>query len=155
MKKKKPISDPIDLGTRELGRRFTVVPTLVRGPSGGMNGRVMDDTELDRLLLKDVISTAQHATLMGFMRRLQKASYVGVRSPSLEAPVQGDASSIADRKAHLVRAIGRVLSALDKKIGPSGRKSLIDLVLMDIAWPGDPTTLHVAVTALDVVMTKR
>ena len=139
---------PIDHGPAELGRHFTVVPTFT-GPNV-MVGRVVDETEIDRLFLKEEINITQHATLAAFTKRLHKTGFFALKSPSYEGFVQMDPAMVGDRKANMLRGMVKIFSALDKKIGPSRRKALVDLCLKDTPWSGDD--LHECINALDHVM---
>lgn len=138
----------VDFGTPELARRFTVVPKLTRGLYG-YNGKVVDGSEIDRLLLRDWITVNQHATLEGLLRRLHKASFVGVKSPTYDSPVQADPATVGDRRAHALRSMVKIFRRLDDKAGAEKRKALVDLVLLDVPWNGDKASLQEAVKHLD------
>lgn len=144
--------DPSDFGSPLLARRLTVVPILAQGPVGGFSGRVVDETEMDRLLFNDVITSNQHATLMVLLRKLMKANFVGVRSPSLEAPIQSDPSIIADKKANLIRSVNRLFEGMDRAIGRPKRMALVNLVLLDTAWPHDHASLRDAISGVEQVL---
>lgn len=136
-----------DYGTSELRRHFTVVPKL-SGPNT-MAMKVIDSTEIDRLLLDDVIMPSHHASLEGLMRRLHKAGFVGLKSPTYDSPIHADATAVGDKKANLIRSIVALFTRLDAKIGPGKRRALVDLVLRDVSWPGDNASLLDAVARLD------
>jgi hypothetical protein len=139
---------PIDQGTVELGRHFTVVPTFT-GPNV-MAGRVVDETAIDRLFLREEINITQHATLMAFTKRLHKYGFFALKSPNYEGFVQMDPTMVGDRKANMLRGMVKIFAALDKEIGPPRRKALVDLCLKDTPWSGDD--LHRCINALDRVM---
>lgn len=147
------MSDRKDYGTSEIAKRFTVVPRLSQ--SSGMHMKVVDDTEIDRLLLRDEISPNQHATLEGFMRRLHKMGFVGVRSPDYESPVNLDPAQVGDRRANSVRGMVNIFRRLDRRITPTRRREMVNLCLMDVPWPGDRDSLHVCIAALDDVIAGR
>jgi hypothetical protein len=113
------------------------VPVLAQGPNAGFSGKVVDECEIDRLLFEDKITANEHSTLNVLLRKLMKANFVGMRSPSLEAPIQSDPSIIADKKANLIRSVNRMIESIDQKIGRPKRIALVNLVLMDTPWP-DP-----------------
>lgn len=142
-----------DYGTTELRRQFTVVPKL-SGPTT-MTFKVVDESEIDRLLMRDAIKPSQHATLEGLMRRLHKAGFIGLKSPAYDSPIHADASAVGDRKANLIRSTVMLFARLDKKIGPPRRKALVDLVLADVPWPGDDQSLLDIISQLDDVIAGR
>lgn len=148
-------TEPKDFGTHEMGRRFSVVPKL----SGHNNysGKVVDETEIDRLLLKDAITSAEHSTLEGLLRRLHKANFVGMKSPSYDAPISADPSIVGDKRAQTIRAMVKIVDKMDRneKIGRFKRAALINLVLMDSPWPGSNESLKEAISALNVIFTAK
>lgn len=137
-----------DNGTPEMARRFTVVPKLTRGPFS-YNLKVMDETAIDVLLLRGIITANHHSTLEGFMRRLLRMGFVGIKSPTMGSPVSTDPTIIGDKKAAAVLGMVRIYRRLDKKMGPAHRRSLVNLVLMDVHWPGDDASLLECIKALD------
>lgn len=145
------MKEPSDFGTVELGRRLTIVPTLSQGPTGGFSGRVVDESEVDRLLFTDAITASEHATLGLLLRKLMKANFVGMRSPSLEAPIQSDPSIIADKKANLIRSVNKMIDKMDEKIGRPKRIALVNLVLMDTPWP-EPSSLSPTIALVEPVL---
>lgn len=124
-----------DNGTPELARRFTVVPKLTEYNNWSV--KVMDETEIDRLLLQGVITPNQHSSLEGFMRRLHKVGFVGLKSPDYSSPISADPAKVGDRKAMAIRGVVKLTARLDKKIGPAKRRALVNLVLLDAPWKGD------------------
>ena len=149
------MKEPKDFGTTELGRRFSVVPKLTS--PNNYAGKVVDETEIDRLLLTDRITAAEHATLEGLLKRLHKANFVGLKSPSYDAPLSADPSIVGDRRAQMIRAMVRVITKMDedKNIGRHKRVALVNMVLMDSPWPGDDASLKLAVQALDTIFSRR
>lgn len=149
------MKNPKDFGTPELARRFSVVPKL-----SGLNNysaKIVDETEIDRLLLADRITSTEHATLEGLLKRLHKANFVGLKSPAYDAPVSADPSAVGDRKAQLIRAMVKIIEKMDshRDIGRAKRVALVNLVLVDMVWPGDDTSLKQCIRALDSVFTRR
>lgn len=129
-----------DHGTNEIARRFTVVPKLTRGMYG-YNAKVVDETEIDRLVLRGIISPTQHGTLEGFLRKLHKLGFVGIKSPNLDSPVYADPTIVGDKRAQAVRGVVKIFMRLDEKMGAEKRRALVNLVLMDAPWPGDDASL--------------
>lgn len=140
-----------DYGTNELAKRFTVVPKLTL--SSGYMGKVVDDSEPDRLLLTDVISSSEYSLLIALLQRLHKATFVGLKSPDFNGIAHSDPSLIGDRKAKAVRSIIRVMGAMDKAMGRANRAALVNLVLLDTPWPYDLACLHRCVDALESLLT--
>lgn len=147
------MKDPKDYGTAEIARQFQVVPKLSGLHSYHM--KVMDEVMIDQMLLRDEITVNQHSTLEGFMRRLHKMGFVGVRSPSYESPVHADPSIVADKRAASVRGMVKIFRRLDERIGSNHRKALVSLCLQDIKWPGDMQELHTCIRALEDVIAGR
>lgn len=130
MKQKK---EAIDIGTSELSHHFTIVPKLTRG-SYGLNGRVMDETEIDRLLLEERINPNEHSTLEAFLNKLHRVGFVGLKSPSYDSPIHADPSVIGDKRANSVLGITKLIKKLDASIGRTRRMALVNLVVMDLRW---------------------
>lgn len=151
--KPKPRKDPSDFGTPQIAQRFSIVPK--RTASGDYLGKIVDETEMDRMLLHDRITATQHSILEALLRRLYKANFVGLRSPSWEAPVQSDPSIMADKKANQIRSMVRIIEQMDKEIGQPRRTALINLVLMDAPWPSDDATLHTVIDSLQDIFARR
>ncbi len=118
------MKEPRDYGTPELARQFTVVPKL-SGPTI-TTMKVVDDCEIDRLLLRDEITANEHGTLEGFMRRLHKMGFVGIRSPNYESPIHADPSLVGDKRAASVRGMVRIFKRLNDRIGQSRRQALFE-----------------------------
>jgi hypothetical protein len=160
MRKRKYQLSNADYGTKELARHYTVVPKLV-DPSTTA-GRVMDGTEIDRLLFTDTISTVEHATLQTLARRLHGFGFVGLKSPDYSSPISADATAVADKKADVIRGAVHLFEKMDKHphIGPYRRKKLVNLVLQDAEWSKKMLRhqieeLQACIRALDDVFMKR
>ena len=150
-KKKKVTGDPIDTGSDMIHKRYTVVPRLTRGLHG-YNMRVMDETEIDKMLLHETIDVDQHSLLEQFLKRLMKAQFSPLRSPDFSSSPKGDATRIADQRALAIRSVTGVFSALDKSITAPHRIALVSLVLEDQKWPFESDALSVALSALAVAL---
>lgn len=138
---------PRDFGTAEMSQRLKVVPTLVN--LNTYVGRVVDESEIDRMLLADHLTPSQHASLENLMRRLHKANFAGPKSPSYDAPISADPSIVGDRRANQIRSIVSLFTRLDERIGKACRLALVNLVLTDAPWPGDRNVLYEAIKELD------
>lgn len=141
-----------DYGSPELAKRFTVVPKLTA--SNGYQGKVLDDSEIDRLLLNDTISAVEYSLLVALLHKLHRATFVGLKSPDFNGVAHSDPSRIAARKANAVMSVCYIVKGMDKAMGKQYRIALIDLVLLDIPWPFDVTCLRTCVRALDGVLTE-
>ena len=124
-----------DYGSPGLARHFTVVPKLTA--SNGFTGKVVDDTEIDRLLLHDEINSLEHSLLVALLNRLHVASFVGLKSPDLNGVGSSDPSRAADRKVQAVLTITGITERMDRTFGRGKRMALVNLVLMDVQWPFD------------------
>lgn len=124
-----------------------MVPLLTRGFE--VSARVVDETEIDRLLLKGDITPSQHAALENFLAKLIKGGFVGLRSPSYDAPISADPALIADRKSEAIRDATRILSHLQKTIGKSQTNGLMNLVLSDRPWLFGKADLEKAVQEIE------
>lgn len=145
----------MDMGTPEMARQFKIVPRLT-DPST-MAGRVLDGTEIDKLLLSDAIDTFQHATLQTFAKRLHGFGFVGLKSPDYSSPISADATAVSDKKADTIRGAVHLFEKMDRHpdIGAYRRKRLINLVLQDAPWGDQKDELHAAIRALDFVFTAK
>jgi|SRR6478736_502582 hypothetical protein len=143
-----------DYGTRELAKRFTVVPRLTL--SNGYTGKVVDDTEIDRLLLNDVIGSDEYSLLVALLHRLHRASFVGLKSPDFTGIGHvADPTRLAERKANAVLTVVHVVKVMDQKMGSVYRAALINLVLLDTPWPYGKASLHDCITALDAALSSQ
>lgn len=146
--KKEPVSR--DMGTTEMARRFTVVPKI--DASNTWHGKVMDETEIDRLLLKDIITPAEHSVLEALMKKLHKMGFVGVKSPDYSSPIHADATAVGDKRAQSIRGMVRIIRDLDKEIGTHFRVSLVNLCLIDMPWPHSTDDLKSSIKRLMMII---
>lgn len=133
-RKRRPSSSAIDMGTPEMARRFTIVPKLSDPTT--LTGKVLDGSEVDRLLLVDAIDPAQHATLNMLAKRLHGYGFSGMKSPDYSSRVHADATLVADKKAESLRGAVHLIDKMDKHphIGAFRRKKLVNLVLQEAPW---------------------
>ena len=149
-----------DFGTKEMARHFTIVPKLT-DPST-MAGRVLDGTEIDRLLMQEVIDTFQHATLQTLAKRLHGFGFVALKSPDYSSPIHADATAVSDKKADMIRGAVHLIDKMDRHpdIGAFRRKKMINLVLQDAPWSKkllrhQIEELRACVRALDDIFMRR
>lgn len=143
--------ETVDIGTSEISERLTVVPKLTRGQYG-FNAKVVDETEIDRLLLEDIITTDHHSTLENFLGRLHRVGFVGLKSPAYDSPVHADPSVVGDKKAHAIRGVVKLFAKMDSAMGKERRISLVNLVLLDLPWPFGQVELQKNVIQLSEIM---
>lgn len=148
---KKTEREHADFGTPELAKRLTVVPKLTGG-GFSYQGKVMDENEIDRLLLNDRITSAEHSILGAFMAKLVKANFVGVRSPSYDSAMHADPATVGDRRANIVRSVVALFKRLDGDMGRGKRVALTNLVLTDAPWPASDDDLKEAIRLLSRVL---
>ncbi len=146
---------PADYGTPELARRFSVVPKLNGAYTYG--AKVMDDTEIDRLLMKDRINPTQHSILQAFASRLEQAGYNGVKAIDYNATHHSEPHTMGDRMhVKVSRAIYLRRAMVDhEKIGRGRDQALVSLVSEDMPWPGNDASLHEAIDGLQQILTRR
>lgn len=157
MKKPKK-TEHADFGTKEMARHFTIVPKLSDPTT--FTGKVMDGTEIDTLLLNDVINTMQHATLSTLAKRLHGFGFVGLKSPDYSSRIFADATAVSEKKAETIRGAVSLFQKLDlhPHIGSHRRKKLVNLVLEDVPWGKlrhQMEELHACISALDDVFLGR
>lgn len=145
---KKSKENPEDMGTPEISKRYRVIPVLTRGQFG-MNAKVVDETEIDRLLLEDHINPSQHAALENFLNRLVRGGFVGLKSPSYDAPISADPAMVAARKSEAIRAASHMIGHLRRVVGRNKTDSLMNLVLMDKKWELPIAELHSCVNLME------
>lgn len=153
-RKQMPVAG-MDAGTPEMARRFTMVPRLSDPTTTTM--KVIDGTELDKLLMLDVITTTQHATMLTLEKRLHGYGFMGVKSPDYSSPIHADAGAVSDKKAEKLRGAVHLVEKMDrhKDIGRHRRKKLVNLVLLDAPWGQKLDDLQVCIRALDDIFLGR
>lgn len=153
----------MDMGTREFSQHHLVIPKLVDPTT--MAGRVLDATEIDRLLLNEAIGIIMHGTLEAFAKKLHSFGFVGLKSPDYSSPIFADATAVSEKKANLIRGAVALFNRMDKHpdIGPYRRKKIVNLVLTDAPWQGKKKQLsedqieelHKVIRALDQIFSQR
>ena len=145
-------TDAMDMGTPELARKFTVVPKLSSPTETSM--KVLDGNEIDRLLLHDLITPAQHGTLNNLARRLHSFGFIGLKSPDYASRIHADAELVADKKAETIRGAVSLIKKMDghPSIGRGRREKLVNMVVHDAPWGKlrhQVEDLHHCIRALD------
>lgn len=157
-RKRKTQIEAADFGTPQLARHFTVVPKLVDNNTRA--GRVLDGTEVDAMLLHDLIDPAQHSTLTLFARKLQSYGFSGIKSPDYSGRIHADPTLVSERKAEALRGAVQMIEKLDRHphIGKYRRKKLVNLVTEDAPWGKlrhQIEELHHCIRALDDILMKK
>lgn len=153
--------EAMDMGTAQMAKHFTIVPKLTDPTT--LAGRIMDGTEIDKLLLNDVIDTMQHATLQTLAKKLHGFGFVGLKSPDYSSPIHADATAVSDKKANAIRGAVHLFDKMDKHpdIGMYRRKKLVNMALQDAPWSTKRLLrhqieeLHACCRALDDVLMRR
>lgn len=158
MPRRKPKAKGMDAGTPELARHFKIVPKLSDPTTLTM--KVMDGSEIDRLLMHDVIDPAQHSTLAMLAKRLHGYGFVGLKSPDYSSRIFADATAVAEKKAESLRGAVHLIDKMDKHphIGSFRRKKLVNLVLQEAPWGKlrhQIEELHHCIRALDDIFIGR
>ena len=121
-----------DNGTPELSQRRQVIPRLKGGSGYDYTLHVVDSDGVDKMLLKGLIDTNQHATLNSFMVMLHRANMLGPKSPSLEKSSGSDPAFVSGKVAEAMAGVSQVIRHLDKRIGPYARRTVMDMCLLGI-----------------------
>jgi hypothetical protein len=155
MAKRRETKGVIDMGTPELSRRFTVVPRLSDPTT--LAGKILDGSEVDKLLLHDVITPAEHGTLGTLLKKLHAFGFIGLKSPSYDGAIHADPAQVSAKKAELMRGAVSLFARMDRHrfIGPVTRKRLINLALYDAPWTSPAVALKQAVRGLDEIFSQR
>lgn len=124
----------MDVGSPQLARHFTIVPKLSSPTTLSM--KILDSSEMDKLLMQDVLTPAEHGTLVTLAKRLEDCGFSELRSPAYDSPVHADPSAVADKKADKIRGAVALIEKLDKAIGRYNRKRIINLALYSTPWTG-------------------
>lgn len=157
-KKKYSPKQGMDTGSPMLARKFTVVPKLASPTVLTM--KILDGTEVDKMLMNDEITPTQHGTLNTLARRLREYGYDDLRSPNYEGVASSDPELVAEKKAEKIRGAVALLDKMDKhhQIGRYRRKKLVNLALVDAPW-GDKKAqvedLKICIAALDDIFMQR
>lgn len=148
MKKSKRV---VDFGTAERQDHGTIVPALYRdGSSYDYHAKVMDATQIDRLLMDGKITPNQHNTLERFSEELRKAGFMSIRTIDLSDPIQSsDPAHIADRKAAKLVKIVLIFKELEKVLTHKERDLLVDMCLTDRSPEGFLPLIGKAVKVID------
>jgi len=155
-RKYETVREAMDPGTPEMARQFTCVPKMIDNNTKAI--RVLDGTEIDKLLLEDLINITQHSTLNLFAQKLVSFGMLSLKSPSFEPKVSADASIVSDKKAEALRGAVKLFRRLDETIGSYKRKKLVNLALQDAPWGSlrhQIEDLHFCIRALDDVLARR
>ncbi len=126
MSKKKSTSD---YGTPELSKRKKTRPDLT-GKGYAFRVRVMDEDEIDRLLLVNLITMDMHNTLERFQNDLHRAGLMGLKASSPEPRItDGQAQEIGYYAAERRMRVNKAIKYLDTRVGIPMRRMLIAMCM--------------------------
>lgn len=143
--KKREISD---LGTSEISRHHIVAPEMTY--TNSPRARVVDQREIDRMLLRDLISLDEHHTLERVgedARRASGSSLIGCYDPRVSRG--RDPQFVSDGKSEACRHFLYLQRAVQESAGYAALAILIDLAAYDIR-PKKNSPLHEAIHAADL-----
>lgn len=148
--------EAMDVGSPMLARHFTIIPKLSSPTTLAM--KVLDSTEMDKLLMNDVLTSAEHGTLVTLAKRLEDCGFSDLRSPAYDSPIHADPSEVADKKADKIRGAVSLIAKMDNAMGRYNRKKIINLALYSAPW-GDKRNqiedLKHCIRKLDDIFTRR
>ena len=116
-----------------------------------VRARVLDETEIDRMLMAERITLDEHNTLESILRDLHAARMIGFRISRYEPTIPTtDPQAITDRQAMAVSKLGRLQKVLDDTYGIKIRRMIISLLVVDLPISSrfDPV-MHSAVQTAD------
>lgn len=118
-----------DLGTTEFRRRRRVMPMNI---SGVVRVRVLDSSEIDRLLCDDLITPSEHGALNDFQNDLHLASMTGPRAQNYGRPISsGHVSEMSEREALRVMRASSAIAAIIKHAGRAAYDAAVNLCIAD------------------------
>jgi hypothetical protein len=141
-----------DTGTQELARRFTVVPKLASPNT--WTSKVIDETEMDRLLVNDDITSAEYSILVALLKRLRR-SFGSLQSPEFTMRIVAKhPSGMADRKARSIYGVVNLIKGMDKVMGSAKRRAMIDLVFVEVRWPYEMPDLKICIGQMQILLSR-
>lgn len=128
MAKKPPTPGVVfDTGPAERRQHNTVV--LEQGANMRGRLRVVDQTEIDRLLHKRLISLDQHTAGEHLYRDVQAAGYVPACKWAMDSNIRGEVQSVSDRRAIALLKINLGRAWLISKAGRGTTEYLFGVIL--------------------------
>lgn len=127
------LREPVDQGTPEISRQHKVIPQRA-GPqaSAPLHLRVVDESEIDRLLLKDWINVEQHQTAETLLDDLHNAGLIGMRISNYERRMGGgDTQNITRREALRRVKVRKALEYMEAKGGVKAGRLVLGVVMDD------------------------
>lgn len=149
--------DPIDCGTKEFGHRYTLKPELIGASTGhSVHMRVVDETAIDRLLLKGMINLDEHIIGNKVAGDLHRANFSKIAASKLE-PSSGRPDPHAFVFTDNLVEVGKLFTYLDEKVGVDAR-NLVTNVLLDMRDVRSETELElfrIGLLAIAIRLEKR
>mgnify|MGYP003346239610 CR=1 FL=1 len=124
--------DAIDTGTPEGMQHKTIVAVPAPGRPGKIHLRVVDQIELDRLLLRGVITQEEWSTGDQIYRLLYKAGMLGASKSTLNVSGRsGDPQFLSEKISDAMRIVADIIKHLDKTCGRDARTFFINMIILD------------------------
>jgi hypothetical protein len=121
--------ETVVLGTPEFQTKYTIVPKLRN--LWDYHAKVIDGSELDRLLIEEIVTPSQHNTLERFAAILNRAGYARYSSIDLSGSGHFDPSHAAEKKSKSMLRIVKILEYVDKKAGKKARMDMVNMLTVD------------------------
>jgi hypothetical protein len=122
----------IDTGTPEGAKHKKMVAVPAPGRPGKIHVRVVDQTELDRLLDRGVISLEEWSSGDQVYRLMYKAGMLGSSKSTLNiSGSSGDPQFISEKKSDSLMMVGELIAHLDRKCGKVSRQLFVDMLVLD------------------------
>lgn len=137
-----------DLGTPERAKRNRLKAELT-GKGYAVRMRVVDGSELDKLLYSGKLSDLEHSACTAFACDCHAARLLGVKTARFEVE-SVQTRTVPERIAYAFRKVNEAIRAMDTAVGVRPRQMFVALVLEDRAIPEEKMPqLKAAITALE------
>lgn len=128
----------IDTGTPEGMKHKKMVAVPAPGRPGKIHLRVVDQTELDRMLDRKQITAEQWSSGDQVYRLLYKAGMLGASKSTLNVSgTSGDPQHISDKKSDALLMLGELINHLDVSCGRPTRELFINMLMLDRPVAGE------------------
>lgn len=122
----------IDTGTPEGMKHKKMVAVPAPGRPGKIHLRVVDQTELDRMLDRKQITAEQWSSGDQVYRLLYKAGMLGASKSTLNiSGTSGDPQHISDKKSDALLMLGELINHIDRSCGRPTRELFINMLMLD------------------------
>lgn len=122
----------IDTGNPEGTKHKTMVAVPAPGRPGKIHLKVVDQTELDRLLYRKQITPDQWSTGDQVYNLLYRAGMLGASKSTLNVSgISGDPQHISDKKSDALVMLGVLIDHLDRACGRPTRELFLNMLILD------------------------